>query len=89
MKKPARWPAFFRIWVPAQLQRAYLRVQAAFVARGLVFVNQPFTGEVVEQRHGAFVGGFGGGFIASFNGVEHFFHFSAHFAATTSVALAA
>lgn len=63
-------------------------VQAAFVARRLVFVDQPLVGDAINDGYGAFIGLAGFFLVAGFDGFEDLLDLRAHHAAASRVLLA-
>lgn len=73
---------------PGSLQGADFRVQPTLVPGSLVFVDEPFGGEAVEQRCCSFEGAFRGGLVARLDRLENTLELGAHHAAAAGVVLA-
>jgi hypothetical protein len=67
----------------------YVPTEPAFVAGGLVGVNDALAGDAVYDRYGALICRLRRGFIALLDGVDHTFDISAHPGAKTGIVLAA
>ena len=74
----------YQRWV---LERTYLGIKTAFIARCLVFVDQTFAGHVIKSWNSFFKCSFSGGFISRCNRAKHRFYFGAQHRTLTCIAL--
>lgn len=66
-----------------------MAIQAAFMARRFVVMDQTLVGAAVDYRYGFSVSRLGSGFIAVGDSADDFFEVSAQFGSIRSVVLAA
>ena len=85
MQKKPRGAGLFVFGLPFQSHIVDVMIQTAFMARGLVAMDQALVGHAVDRGHCVFIGSFGCRLIAFFNSVVNTFDIGAHHSAHAHV----